>query len=308
MTTKEAQGRAEGTLLDYQHNLTRFTEYLEDPPYKSITNKKIEQYFQYLQDLTYARGKKSDLKLAPKTIKNAWIVLSTFFNWVELDLDIENPMKMPIPKANDKLIMPFTFDEIKSILKICDYSIYNFPDGHKEKRQRPTRWRDRALIHIMFDTGARVSEICNMVMSDLDMGNNRVHVTGKGKKDRYLFFSQETAQALWKYHLQVYPNQNPEPDDPVFLDRRNLYSVTRNSIRQLVGRLGDAAGVDNVHPHRFRHSFAVSFLKNGGDAFSLMDILGHTTLQMTRKYLHLAESDIKKIHKRASPISNMYKS
>jgi site-specific recombinase XerD len=71
--------------------------------------------------------------------------------------------------------------------------------------------------------------------------------------------------------------------------------------------LGEKAGVSDVHPHRFRHSFAVSFLRNGGDAYSLQDMLGHESLAMTRKYVKLAQRDLKKIHKRASPISNMYK-
>jgi site-specific recombinase XerD len=161
--------------------------------------------------------------------------------------------------------------------------------------------RNRAIILLLLDTGLRASELVGLLGCDVDMRNRRIHVVnGKGDKDRLLPFSANTAQAIQRYLMT---RADDSMNDPLFVTLDG-FALDRISLRRTLHRLGQRAGVADVHPHRFRHTFAIQFLRNGGNMYVLQMLLGHSTLEMCRKYLLLAQTDADETHKRASPVSN----
>jgi len=106
---------------------------------------------------------------------------------------------------------------------------------------------------------------------------------------------------VWSYLLKRFPNQLPPKDDLLFTDQYDMYALTRDSVYKLIKRLGKAAGVRDVYPHKFRHTFAIQFLRNGGNVFELQQLLGHSDLAMAKKYVQLAQIDLETSAKRSSP-------
>jgi len=174
--------------------------------------------------------------------------------------------------------------------------------------KRPTADRDRALILVLLDTGARASEICadprhnasGALIRDYDPRNATLQVIGKGNKERLLLLSSATQKALWRY-LSSRPDRIPEEN--LFITRSGE-PLTSTALLHLLKALGKQAGVPDCHPHRFRHTFAITFLRNGGRVLELQQLLGHTTITMVQHYVNLAQVDLDMAMKRASPVAN----
>ncbi len=154
------------------------------------------------------------------------------------------------------------------------------------------------MVLLLLDTGIRASELCNLTINDLNKVTNHILVFGKGKKERNIPLSKNTLNAI-EDHLQV--RKSNASNSPLFA-KANGKSLDRVLLGRILAKLGTEAGVSNVHPHRFRHTFAIQFLRNGGNIYSLQKILGHSTLDMVKRYLAIAQHDIDRDHEIASPV------
>lgn len=311
LLSREALDRSKNTINDYTNNLERFLEYMGDKTITEISSDDIEGYFVWLRK-DYRWGlpheEHKTKKLSSKSILNVWVGLSSFWHWTSEEFKITTPFKMKKPKVYDKPIAPFTKEEVQTLLKSCESVEYTMPQLDKPVTcRRNTRFRDKAIILFLYDSGARASELCSLRMFELEMDHRRAFVHGKGRKRRYIYFGKICAQAIWKYHAFRFSDGDPEDDDYVFAARNNIHPMTPSNLRNLLKRRGDSAGVENVHPHRFRHSFAVAYLVNGGDPYSLPNLLGHETMEMTRKYSYIAGRNMDEIYRRASPGDNLHK-
>ncbi len=191
--------------------------------------------------------------------------------------------------------------EFKAMLSVVSRSkAYDRPGKRRSDHAAMHPERSRAILLLLLDTGMRVGELTSAKIHQVDQRNHRIQILGKGAKERSLPFSPRTAQALWRY-LSTRPES--EPDEPLFVTY-NKREIDATQLGKSLKLLGKRAGVENVHPHRFRHTFAIQYLRNSGDPYTLQRLLGHSTLEMVKRYLSLAQMDIDKAHKRASPVDN----
>jgi integrase/recombinase XerD len=158
----------------------------------------------------------------------------------------------------------------------------------------------------LIDTGVRATEFCEVVVSEVDLKTGRTKVAGKAlgrdSKERIVYLGKSAKRAIWRY-LQT--RESRRTDDPLFATGPDERPFERNVLRRLLNRLGKRAGLaKSVYPHRFRHTFAINFLRNGGNVFELQDLLGHTSLKMVKRYAKIAQSDVEAAHRRASPVDN----
>ncbi len=226
----------------------------------------------------------------PRTVKDYHGSLRCLFNWIVAEgaLDATPMARVPVPVDRPDVIQPFTEAQVNAALAAA------------RKSRHPRR--DEAILLFLLDTGVRAAELCGLRFSGLDMSAKRATVEGKGGKSRPVYFGRTTARALWQYLKQ----DGREPEDPVFISERGE-SFTRSGLAQLIDRLGTLARITSTRcsPHTFRHTFAVTFLRSGGNQFTLMQLLGHTNIQMTAKYVKLAEADAENAHRQCSPVERL---
>jgi site-specific recombinase XerD len=130
-----------------------------------------------------------------------------------------------------------------------------------EKRKRNSGDRNRALLLLLLDTGMRASELCSLRVGGVDNHNRRVRVMGKGSKERTIPFSPRTGQTLWPY-LTSRPDSRS--NDPLIVTMEEL-KMNHSRLLKILVTLGKKSGVSDVHPHRFSHTLAIQYLRNGGD-------------------------------------------
>lgn len=227
-------------------------------------------------------------KTSARTVQSYHTNLKTLFRFlVAGGVLAESPMEMiKAPIARRHQVDPFTPQQLEALLNAALQS-------HHAKR-------NVALALFLPDTGCRASEACAVTAADIDLPGRRCRIMGKGGKVRTVVFGAETAEALARY-LVIVPR---ERNEALFLSERGL-RMTRSGLLQFCERLGRAAHVEDCHPHRFRHTFAVMFLRAGGHAFALQTLLGHTTMTMTQRYVALAEADLDTAARHFSPADSL---
>jgi integrase/recombinase XerC len=200
--------------------------------------------------------------------------LQQFFKWLVGEGEMESsPMaRVPQPKTEKKLIPVMRDEDTKKLL-----------DFVREKKDF-SAIRDEALIRLYYNTGARLSEIGNMLLTDVDMNTQSVHLHGKGAKDRRVRFGTKTARAMSRYMRARAKKRYADEIPQLWMAERGKVALTPNGIKLMLKRRGHRAGVGHVHAHRWRHNFAHEWHKAGGNTGDLMLLLGWSSDEMPRHY------------------------
>ena len=295
-----AEGKSPKTISWYSANLKSFRNYLKSrhlpDSLDHIDTKLLREYVLYLMKRTRYNGHpytpaKTEL-LSSATIHGHVRTLRAFYNWLVVEgLAQNNPAKdLKPPKVTRKVVSTLSDDEIGAILNTFSIS--------------PSDARNQTLFMILLDTGLRIGELVNLKMDDVHMDEGYLKVMGKGKKERIVPIGNNAQRALQRYLFRFRPKPTNPVTDNVFLSVSSK-ALTENSMKLMFTRLSKRSGVYRLHAHLCRHTFATMFLINGGDVFSLQQILGHSTLEMVRHYVNLASSHIAIQHQKFSPLDRL---
>ncbi|MEA4812036.1 MAG: site-specific integrase [Anaerolineaceae bacterium] len=284
------------TLKVYRSCINHLVEYLGDPCIGSITLPQLEAFMRYLE-VDYKKQDGSNLSTYAQD--NHWKAIRSIWKWSVSELRIKPVHEgLAQPVVVTEPVAPYTREDLTRILSALDTVTRTCRKTRgKYKQSRSTVLRDKAIIHLLLDTGMRIGELCRLKTEDLFMDYSQIKVkpyrSGKKSRPRDLPFGRNTKRWLWQYltHTERLPKQS-------------LFGITVSGLNNFFARVEVRSGVASVHAHRFRHTFAIEFLRNGGDVYSLQTILGHSDLTMCLRYLDIAKSDVVNAHRRASPVDN----
>ncbi|MHA0046541.1 tyrosine-type recombinase/integrase [Deinococcus sp. PEB2-67] len=216
-------------------------------------------------------------------------VLRSFLNWAtEEGYFAKSPMaRVPLPRLKQKMLDAVSAQDMKKLILAAQNS--------------PSPIKLQALLAVLYDTGLRVSELWNLELRDILPTQCLMIREGKGGKDRIVPISRPTLKLIHRYIRDERPESSLS--NLFLVDEHSSYSNV--SIYKLLERLCKRAKVKRYSPHAFRRGFAVNYIRNGGDQFTLMRVLGHTTITMTNRYAMLNISDVQDVHRRVSPFASL---
>ena len=224
------------------------------------------------------------------TVNNRVRALRAFFNWLYRQgyTGTHRLENLRPPKVRQKEIEILTDEEIERIFASINP---NTAMGG----------RNTAIYSLMLDTGLRLTEVVTLKFKDVHLDNRYVKVLGKGDKERIVAFGANCRKALNNYaHHYRFEKEAPEAD--TFFLCIDGYAMTSDALRSLTERLSRSSGVPRLHPHLMRHTCATRFLLNGGNVFLLQQNLGHTTLDMVQRYVHIASRMAAQVSQDFSPL------
>lgn len=258
-----AEGRSDRTVTIYGQSITFFSRWLEEqgrqPVLEELTRPAIREWLAQLADTH-----------EPSTVKTRYRGLFRFCGWLVDEDEIDaNPMKTLSPPEPSAKPVPVLSDaDLTALMKAC---------GGKEFADR----RDEAIIRLLLDCGIRVSELCGLTVDNIDLDQGAAIVRGKGNKVRAIYYSARTTRALDRY-LRMRRTHRYAHLDALFLAQRG--AMTPDGVRERMKVRGRQAGIDDLHPHRFRHTFAHDFLMHGGQERDLKRLAGWSSDVMLERY------------------------
>jgi site-specific recombinase XerD len=300
--SNRADGKSERTIKWYSDILKSFLSYLQGKGHgsdiSSFTVDNARGYILHLRHKHRFAGHpytpEQDELVSPKTVQCHVRALKAFASWLFSEGYIaENRLKnLKLPKAPMTVMEPLTPEETKKIIASID-----------EKTR--TGVRNKVMFETLLDTGLRASEEVSITLSNLNLKDGYIKVMGKGAKERIVPIGKYVQMTLWSYIDKVRPEPTVPDINNLFLSS-NGKPITVNTIKLIFSRLAKCSGVERLHAHLCRHTFAINYLLNGGDIFSLKEILGHTTLEMVNHYLHFTSSQITAQHHKYSPMDKLH--
>jgi site-specific recombinase XerD len=276
------------TVENYAHYLKRFALFAK--PHRdteSIDQRLIQNYRLHLTDIHPEPGSSLDIR----TQQYHLIALRALLKYLaKNDVPTLAPEKIELPKVPERHVEALTREELTDLFAAIDPTKRNGV-------------RDLAILHMLYSTGLRVSELSNLNKEQINLQRREFQVRGKGRKIRIVFLSDEAAT-----HLQRYLDARNDNFKPMFVSNSNRSGsdivadderrrLQPQAIERIVREAALRANIiKKVTPHVLRHTFATELLRNGADIRSVQEMLGHASITTTQIYTHLTNQRLKEVH------------
>lgn len=280
------KGRSVKTVENYDRYLNRYIAFSKIKNAEDITAESVREFRLWLNRQTGGRSEATNSTLKKKTQNYYLIALRSFLKFLaKRGVKSLSPEQIELAKVGERHLDLISGEELRRLLSA--------PQGNDLKSLR-----DKAILELLFSTGLRVSELCSLTR-DVDFEADSFSVRGKGEKVRVVFISEEARHAVNKYL-----DKRTDVDDALFIrlnreaEKENNLALDPRSVQRIVKYWAIKAGISKkVTPHIVRHSFATDLLHNGADLRAVQLLLGHSNISTTQIYTHVADAELKRIHK-----------
>lgn len=263
------------TLKAYRIDLYQFSKFACNNDDNILLRKRISDYIAHMHPI-----------YQPKTVKRKIASLKAFIHYLFLeDILVENPFQKITLNYREPQKLPKTIPA--SVIEDFLAVIYKSQNQASSEYQRSTILRDIAVMELLFATGMRISELCSLKVSDLNLKEKRVLIFGKGAKERILHIGNAEVISALDSYLKAYSGKLKD-NDSLFVNRRNQ-RLSEQSVRNLISKYAKLAGIRlHITPHMFRHSFATLLLESDVDIRYIQKFLGHSSITTTEIYTQVS--------------------
>lgn len=271
------------TVSSYSFDICDFTKFIRGLG-KIFKDIKVDDVKSWILDLT-------ERQIGKRSIKRKMSSLKSFYAWMYLQKKVDSdPFEyVHSPKATHALPDFFSEKEIDSLL------------AANEKRTDKLKDRDQALLMLMFASGLRASEVVNLTFNQVDFDSRIMKVSGKGNKDRLVPFTNSAKEAMLNYINGLRKDLLKEDTKYIFLNSQGN-KMTVRGLEYILDEIEAKTGLyGKIHPHMLRHSFATKMLNRGADLRTIQELLGHSSIETTSIYTHVAYENMKETYEKTFP-------
>lgn len=265
------------TLKAYRIDLGQFSEDIAIKNIGDITSDTLENYIAELHK-----------KYKPKTVKRKIASIKALFHYFEYkDIIVINPFNKIQIKFREPVILPKTIP--LHTVEFFLSTIYKYRTDAKTDFQRKNALRDAAVIELLFATGIRISELCSLKMNDVNLYDRSILIYGKGSKERKVQIGNDAVINVLQEYKNCFMAQMHNCNH--FFVNQNGTMLSDQSVRRMINKYTSLASIElHITPHMFRHTFATSLLEADVDIRYIQEILGHSSINITEIYTHVAMS------------------
>jgi integrase/recombinase XerD len=277
------KGLSENSIFSYRYDLNKFRSYLE--------KQQIDFLEVQTKDIMKFLMEEKNRKISSKTLAREVVAIRQFYKYLrdEKQVDYNPTDKIGTPEVMRAIPDHLTIQEVDELfLAIDEDNIYEL--------------RDKCIFELLYSAGLRISEACNLRMTDIDMDTGMITVEGKGGRERLVPFGEKSLKILRLYLEKSRPEiLKARNCEYLFVSKKGSY-INRKSVWRLLNIYIKRTSINKkVTPHTLRHSFATHLLENHANLREVQELLGHIDISTTQIYTHMANKTLKEVHKKHHP-------